>query len=73
MRKSDVDDARSFCNECPVIKDCLTYALQNDERFGIWGGFTAEERKRMVDQVPSLLVVLAQLDSGDLHRAVVKL
>lgn len=73
MGKDDVDSARRFCASCPVIKDCLIYALQNDERFGIWGGFTAEERKRMQQQIPSLVDVLSQLSDGALHAAVVKL
>lgn len=73
MSKNEVDAARQFCVDCPVIKDCLVSALQNDERFGIWGGFTAEERKRMAEQVPNLLEVLSKLDKGMLHSVVVKL
>jgi hypothetical protein len=73
MSKAEVGAARSFCMDCPVMKDCLVSALQNDERFGIWGGFTAEERKRMQEQVPNLLEVLSRLDTGMLHSVVVKL
>lgn len=36
--------ARKTCSECPVTNECLTYALDNDERFGIWGGLTERER-----------------------------
>ncbi len=26
---------------------CLEYALANDERFGIWGGLSEQERRRL--------------------------
>jgi hypothetical protein len=33
--------------ECPVKAECLQYALDKDERFGIFGGFSERERRRM--------------------------
>ena len=27
--------------------DCLEYALQNSEKFGIWGGMSERERRRI--------------------------
>jgi len=36
--------AKRICNNCPVITECLTHAIQNDEPFGIWGAHTARER-----------------------------
>jgi WhiB family transcriptional regulator, redox-sensing transcriptional regulator len=32
---------------CPVRAGCLEYALANDERFGIWGGLSERERRRL--------------------------
>jgi WhiB family redox-sensing transcriptional regulator len=43
----DVDKlrlAKQICKECVVRKDCLQHALDNNERFGIWGGKSARER-----------------------------
>jgi WhiB family redox-sensing transcriptional regulator len=37
-------DPESFCE---VKADCLTYALPHDERFGIWGGLSERERRRL--------------------------
>ena len=39
--------ARELCGKCPVQQECLTYALEEDIRFGIWGGLTAENRLRL--------------------------
>jgi hypothetical protein len=40
--------AKQMCNSCPVITQCLTYALQAEERFGVWGGLNADERAKMI-------------------------
>lgn len=37
--------AKQICSECPVRIECLTWALKNDEEFGIWGGFSPKERR----------------------------
>jgi WhiB family redox-sensing transcriptional regulator len=39
--------ARRVCASCPVKTDCLDYALANDERFGVWGGLSERERRRL--------------------------
>lgn len=36
--------ARELCQSCPVIELCAEYAIANDERFGIWGGMSPNER-----------------------------
>ena len=36
---------RKMCGECPEMEKCLTYALDNDIREGIWGGKTPMERR----------------------------
>jgi WhiB family redox-sensing transcriptional regulator len=33
--------------ECPVRAECLAYALEYDERFGVWGGTSERERRRL--------------------------
>lgn len=40
-------DAKSVCAACPVRHECLEHALANDERFGIWGGLSESERRRV--------------------------
>lgn len=40
-------EAKAVCRGCPVRKDCLQAALDRDERFGIWGGYSERERRSM--------------------------
>ena len=40
-------DAKRICTACEVKARCLEYALANDERFGIWGGLSERERRRL--------------------------
>jgi WhiB family redox-sensing transcriptional regulator len=40
-------EAKRVCMSCDVRAECLTYALANDERFGIWGGLSERERRRV--------------------------
>ena len=35
------------CVGCDVRSECLEYALANDERFGIWGGLSERERRKL--------------------------
>lgn len=41
------DEARSICNGCPVRNECLSHALAAKERYGMWGGLTPIERRRI--------------------------
>ncbi len=42
--------AISICRtQCAVRSDCLAIALDNDEQHGVWGGYTAKERKALRD------------------------
>jgi WhiB family redox-sensing transcriptional regulator len=40
-------EAKRVCTGCPVRAECLEFALANDERFGIWGGLSERERRRV--------------------------
>jgi WhiB family transcriptional regulator, redox-sensing transcriptional regulator len=40
-------EAKKICTGCEVRAECLEYALANDERFGIWGGLSERERRRL--------------------------
>jgi WhiB family redox-sensing transcriptional regulator len=40
-------EAKKICTGCEVRPDCLAYALDHNERFGIWGGLSERERRRL--------------------------
>lgn len=40
-------EAKRICARCDVREECLEYALATDERFGIWGGLSERERRRL--------------------------
>jgi len=40
-------EAKKICSSCDVRGECLEYALSNDERFGIWGGLSERERRKL--------------------------
>ncbi len=40
-------EAKKVCRGCEVRAECLEYALERDERFGIWGGLSERERRRL--------------------------
>ena len=40
--------ARKVCAVCTVRSECFDVAVENDERFGTWGGFTGRELRRAV-------------------------
>jgi len=43
-------EAKRVCRSCEVRAECLEYALGHDERFGIWGGLSERERRRLKRQ-----------------------
>jgi WhiB family redox-sensing transcriptional regulator len=44
-------EAKRICAGCEVRAECLEYALTFDERFGIWGGLSERERRRLKRRV----------------------
>jgi WhiB family redox-sensing transcriptional regulator len=46
-RGASTREAKEVCRGCVVREDCLEYALRNGEKFGIWGGMSERERRRI--------------------------
>lgn len=44
-------EAKKVCLTCDVRDECLESALMNDERFGIWGGLSERERRKLKKRV----------------------
>lgn len=43
-RELSIKAAKAICKQCPIKVECLTYALESGQRFGIWGGTEGHER-----------------------------
>jgi len=46
-RGASTREAKSVCRGCEVRFECLEYALAHGEKFGIWGGLSERERRRV--------------------------
>jgi WhiB family redox-sensing transcriptional regulator len=46
-RGASTREAKAVCRACVVRQECLEYALVNGEKFGIWGGLSERERRRL--------------------------
>jgi WhiB family transcriptional regulator, redox-sensing transcriptional regulator len=45
--RHQAERAKTICATCPVRIECANHALENDERFGIWGGYTPNELAKL--------------------------
>ncbi|MGH8937160.1 MAG: WhiB family transcriptional regulator [Acidimicrobiia bacterium] len=48
LSDEEAEAGLAVCRTCPVREECLEYALEARERYGIWGGTTERERKRIL-------------------------
>lgn len=46
-RGASTREAKGVCRGCEVRVECLEYALDHGEKFGIWGGLSERERRRV--------------------------
>ena len=44
------DRAVAVCRTCPIVDDCLAYAVGERIRYGVWGGTTPEQRRPLLRQ-----------------------
>jgi WhiB family redox-sensing transcriptional regulator len=49
QRKAEA--AVKVCRHCPVIMDCLRWAFRTDDQFGVLGGMTPRERRRLKEKL----------------------
>lgn len=44
--------AKAVCAKCDVREQCLQWALDHDERNGVWGGLSGRERRKLKNRGP---------------------
>jgi WhiB family redox-sensing transcriptional regulator len=67
--------AVAICRHCPVVAECLAYALGNQMEFGVWGGMTERQRRALLKQHPKVVKFFAaqrgqtRVDQGGPRKA----
>ena len=46
-------EAKAVCHHCPVVSDCLAWAIESGQDFGVWGETTPEERRALKHRTPA--------------------
>jgi len=46
-KPESIKRAKEVCDRCPVVLDCLEYALDHRREVGVWGGTTDRQRVRL--------------------------
>lgn len=46
LRRKRESKAKTICDACPVMQECLDYAMKNDWLEGVWGSTNLKERKQ---------------------------
>jgi len=54
VRGAAQQSAKTVCQKCPVIAECLAEALDNRTEFGVWGGMTERERRALLRRRPNV-------------------
>ena len=42
-----VEEAKVVCRRCPVVSDCLSWAVETGQDAGVWGGTSEDERRAL--------------------------
>lgn len=49
--EDEAGPALAYCARCAIRAECLAWALKNGERYGVWGGMTEQQRRRLLRSV----------------------
>jgi WhiB family redox-sensing transcriptional regulator len=44
---SEIEVAKAICTTCRARAECLEYAIDTKQEYGVWGGYTTEERRKL--------------------------
>lgn len=47
MSIKQVRQASKLCDVCPVYRECLRWALENNEEYGVWAGTSGRTRRKI--------------------------
>jgi len=46
--EEEAGPALAYCGACHIQEVCLAWAVKNGERYGVWGGLTEQQRRRLI-------------------------
>ena len=52
--KHEIKLAKGICKQCIVADQCFEFAVRNQEKYGVWGGFTPRERNKVTRAIVNL-------------------
>lgn len=55
---------KELCKGCPVMGECLSYALEHKEKWGVWGGLTPTQRRIWLRRYNKFLLTIETLKMG---------
>lgn len=44
---ASVAEAKAICARCPLKEPCLEWAIETNQRFGVWGSASERERRQI--------------------------
>ncbi len=47
-RRNRAAEAKRICAGCPVMMECRIHSFRAKEPYGVWGGLTEEERRKLL-------------------------
>lgn len=54
------EQAKAICRRCPVVDDCLRWALDTGQSYGVWGGLDEQQRRHARRHEPAAPTMTAQ-------------
>jgi WhiB family redox-sensing transcriptional regulator len=51
LTEDEAGPALTYCRVCRIREECLAWALKSRERYGVWGGLTEQQRRRLQRRV----------------------
>jgi WhiB family transcriptional regulator, redox-sensing transcriptional regulator len=42
-----IEEAKQVCRRCPVVQECLHWAIDSGQDAGVWGGMSEDERRAL--------------------------
>lgn len=68
VQGSEQKKVKSLCFDCPVQIQCLADALDNKIYYGVWGGMTERERRKIIREFPQVTDWLQKLQDPQIAK-----